>query len=86
MAFREIGFRKKDGIKGWLETMVRKFDGGKGMIAVIRDIMLRKEAEEQLKKANDLLQRMLSLDGLTGTANRRSLDELLAREWESAKQ
>lgn len=79
-------FRKKDGTKSWFETTVRKLGGGKGMIAVVRDITLRKEAEEQLKKANDLLQRMLSLDGLTGIANRRSFDELLAREWESAKQ
>ncbi|MBF0340151.1 MAG: diguanylate cyclase [Magnetococcales bacterium] len=34
-----------------------------------------------LKRKNDLLKRLASLDGLTGIANRRTLDEFLHQEW-----
>ncbi len=36
---------------------------------------------ESLAKANDELQKISSLDGLTGVANRRFHDEMLSREW-----
>jgi diguanylate cyclase (GGDEF)-like protein len=35
----------------------------------------------ELKRYRDLLENMSSTDGLTGIANRRMLDEVLAREW-----
>ena len=38
----------------------------------------------ELKRAHDLLERMASVDGLTGIANRRQLDTFLAQEWKRA--
>ena len=38
----------------------------------------------ELKRAHDLLERMASIDGLTGIANRRQLDNVLAQEWQRA--
>jgi len=38
----------------------------------------------ELKRARDLLERMASIDGLTGIANRRQLDTFLAQEWKRA--
>ncbi|MBE9503886.1 MAG: diguanylate cyclase [Proteobacteria bacterium] len=37
--------------------------------------------QEELKKSNAILQRLSVLDGLTGIANRRHFDEMLAQEW-----
>ncbi|MHB1206513.1 MAG: response regulator, partial [Rhodospirillaceae bacterium] len=34
-----------------------------------------------LKRSRDTLERMARLDGLTGLANRRTFDDMLAREW-----
>ncbi|SDM29171.1 diguanylate cyclase domain-containing protein [Halarsenatibacter silvermanii] len=47
-----------------------------------------KELEEttrKLQKANKELERLASLDGLTGLANRRLFDEMLEKEWERAR-
>jgi diguanylate cyclase (GGDEF)-like protein len=38
----------------------------------------------ELKRARDLLEKMASIDGLTGIANRRQLDTYLAQEWKRA--
>ncbi len=38
----------------------------------------------ELKRARDLLERMASIDGLTGIANRRQLDQFLLQEWKRA--
>jgi len=38
----------------------------------------------ELKRAHDLLERMASIDGLTGIANRRQLDRYLEQEWRRA--
>jgi diguanylate cyclase (GGDEF)-like protein len=38
----------------------------------------------ELERARDLLERMASIDGLTGIANRRQLDTFLAHEWKRA--
>ncbi len=40
-----------------------------------------REMQKQLEKSNAELQRLSSLDGLTGIANRRQFDETLKREW-----
>ncbi|WDP88416.1 MAG: diguanylate cyclase [Desulfobacter sp.] len=37
-----------------------------------------------LKEKTDMLERMVSLDGLTGIYNRRKFDEILAKEWNRA--
>ena len=47
-----------------------------------------KELEEttrKLQEANKELEKMASLDGLTGLANRRLFDEMLAKEWKRAR-
>lgn len=45
-----------------------------------RDITMRKEAEEQMKSANRLLQDLSNMDGLTGVANRRCFDETIRQD------
>jgi diguanylate cyclase (GGDEF)-like protein len=42
------------------------------------------EVTQRLAQANRELQRLSSLDGLTGISNRRRFDELLAQEWKRA--
>jgi len=42
------------------------------------------ESQERLAEANRILQKLSSLDGLTGIANRRRFDEALSHEWERA--
>jgi two-component system, chemotaxis family, response regulator WspR len=42
------------------------------------------ESREQLAEANRTLQKLSSLDGLTGIANRRTFDETLSKEWNRA--
>lgn len=41
-------------------------------------------SREQLAAANRILQKLSSLDGLTGIANRRSFDDTLNKEWQRA--
>jgi two-component system chemotaxis family response regulator WspR len=42
------------------------------------------ESQSQLAQANLTLQKLSSIDGLTGIANRRSFDETLKKEWNRA--
>lgn len=44
-----------------------------------------REMQKQLERSNAELQRLSSLDGLTGIANRRQFDETLRREWQRAQ-
>lgn len=46
------------------------------------EIRERRRAEAELEKANQELQRLASLDGLTQIANRRRFDEYLKQEWQ----
>jgi diguanylate cyclase (GGDEF)-like protein len=51
----------------------------------VRQVELRKQVAEQtvaLRQANQELERLAAVDGLTGIPNRRILDEALAREWQ----
>lgn len=48
---------------------------------VVQQFTRMEEIHENLAKANDELQKLSSLDGLTGVANRRLHDEMLKREW-----
>ena len=43
------------------------------------------KANEELEKRNVELQKLSSLDGLTGISNRRSFDEAIKKEWSSAR-
>lgn len=47
-------------------------------------VQLLKERSEQLEQANQTLQHLSSVDGLTGIANRRHFDESLEMEWRRA--
>jgi diguanylate cyclase (GGDEF)-like protein len=42
------------------------------------------QTEEELQKANDVLKRLATMDGLTQVANRRHFDSYLAQEWRRA--
>lgn len=44
-----------------------------------------REMQKQLEKSNAELQRLSSLDGLTGIPNRRQFDETLKHEWQRAQ-
>lgn len=43
------------------------------------------ESNKKLEESNTVLQRLSVLDGLTGLANRRHFDEVMAQEWKRAK-
>lgn len=45
---------------------------------------LLENTNKELKKANESLHRMASIDGLTGIANRRHFEEFFEREWKRA--
>jgi diguanylate cyclase (GGDEF)-like protein len=53
-------------------------------MALEKQVELRKRAMADLEAANAQLESLASVDGLTGIANRRSLDESLEREWRRA--
>lgn len=44
-------------------------------------LIQRKKTETALKQANQELERLAALDGLTGVANRRQFDKILQQEW-----
>jgi diguanylate cyclase (GGDEF)-like protein/PAS domain S-box-containing protein len=80
----------KDGTYSWLEAttrLMRNEQTGEpsGFVYVLRDIGDRKAAEVQMQSAFDTVERLAMMDGLTGVANRRLLDETLHREWLSAR-
>jgi diguanylate cyclase (GGDEF)-like protein len=53
--------------------------------ALQQEVQFRTEAEVALQSANDELQRLAYLDGLTQIANRRKFDEQLSQEWRRLK-
>lgn len=78
--------RKKDGSYLWMESNIRLFRDGDtnepaGFVYVLRDISERKLAEDKLQDAFQTVERMALIDGLTGVANRRKMDDTLNREW-----
>jgi diguanylate cyclase (GGDEF)-like protein len=52
------------------------------LVWLFRDITV---LYSKVAKANQLLQELASLDGLTGLANRRHMDDVFAREWRRAQ-
>ena len=64
------------------ETWLAEFEP----LAVALDDMARKLAgrEEELRIANEHLEELASLDGLTGLANRRGFDRQIEQEWQRA--
>ncbi|SEL76300.1 PAS domain S-box-containing protein/diguanylate cyclase (GGDEF) domain-containing protein [Roseateles sp. YR242] len=53
-------------------------------VCIVTDFTERKRQEERLKRANELLARQSTTDGLTGVGNRRLFDQLLQQEWQRA--
>jgi diguanylate cyclase (GGDEF)-like protein/PAS domain S-box-containing protein len=81
--------RKLDGSYLWVETTIRLYSdpvSGQsiGLVSVMRDVSGRKAAEEELRAAYKKVEALATVDGLTGVANRRRLDEILAKEWRRA--
>lgn len=81
----DIERTRKDGVTVpfmFSATPFRGLDGAViGMVATFKDITERKYAENTLKEANEQLERLSALDGLTGVANRRCFDQTIQREW-----
>ncbi len=78
--------RKKDGTYLWMESTIRLFRDiatgeAAGFVYILRDISERKIAEDKLQDAFHTVEQLAMVDGLTGVANRRLLDETLNREW-----
>lgn len=78
--------RKKDGTYLWLESNIRLFRDAAtnepaGFVYILRDISERKIAEDKLQDAFHTVEQLAMVDGLTGVANRRLMDETLKREW-----
>lgn len=84
----EYRIRRKDGTYIWFETTARTIlhpsGRDKEIISVSRDVSARKHVEKQLLEANELLQKISTVDALTGVANRRGFDEYLKKEWKQA--
>jgi diguanylate cyclase (GGDEF)-like protein len=70
-------------IPRWFTVRVTRFAVGEQAHIVVThdDITQRKLAELKLQEANRLLAAQATTDGLTGLANRRHFDDVLAREW-----
>lgn len=80
---------KKDGTYLWMEANIslycdRTTGEPIGYVNVVRNVAERKAAEERLQDAYLALETLASIDPLTGTANRRHLDEALEHEWRRA--
>ncbi len=79
-------FRRPDGTWVWVEGHGRlrhvDEDGAPTeYVVVLRDATERKAVEARLTDALGRLERVASIDGLTGIANRRHFDEVVDREW-----
>ena len=72
--------RCKDGTWAWVEAAGRRMQDGPGFVVTVRGAAARKAAEQALHHANNQLQRLVMLDGLTGIGNRRCFDLVLAKE------
>jgi diguanylate cyclase (GGDEF)-like protein/PAS domain S-box-containing protein len=79
----------RDGGHVWIRDVVhvvRKDDGAvEALVGFMFDISERKKTEEKLLRLQRELQDLSFKDGLTGVANRRRFDSLLALEWDSAR-
>ncbi|WP_426954364.1 diguanylate cyclase [Muricoccus radiodurans] len=70
----------RSGSVSWIETTIQGVKGGNtgdGFVAISRDVTERKVVEVRMAE-------LATTDGLTGLANRRRFDEVLALEWQRA--
>ena len=74
------------GLRRWYQVVISPFRDASGTVnGVITnciDITDRKGMETALKAANEKLERLATLDGLTHIPNRRRFDEYLKQEWQ----
>ncbi|SDT30426.1 PAS domain S-box-containing protein/diguanylate cyclase (GGDEF) domain-containing protein [Pseudomonas asplenii] len=78
----------RDGEYVWIRDVVhvvRKDGEVEALIGFMFDISERKKTEEHLARLQKQLEEYSFQDGLTGIANRRMFDTVLAREWEQAQ-
>jgi diguanylate cyclase (GGDEF)-like protein len=81
----EQDFYYPSGESSWYHFVAVKL--GDGFAITIRDITGRKQTELALQDANEKLELLANLDGLTQVANRRCFNSRLESEWQSlAKQ
>ncbi len=63
------------------ERLVALNEHYEGLVHTLEDLLERKETlEQELRAANERLERLASTDELTGVANRRAIDEALRRD------
>jgi diguanylate cyclase (GGDEF)-like protein/PAS domain S-box-containing protein len=85
----EYRARKRNGEYFWAEGSLRVYRDpatGRpiGYLDLVRDISERKRSEENLQSAYRAMETLVVVDPLTGIANRRRFDDLLANEWRRA--
>lgn len=74
----------RDGSYIWIRDVVHVLRDGdhiEALVGFMFDIDQRKRNEQELQRLRDELEALSYQDGLTGIANRRQLDSVLAREW-----
>jgi len=76
----------KFGRELWLQWTFTSFvdHGQRFLLALVRDVTEIQNAREELEESNRKLAVLSTTDGLTGIANRRHFDEMLASEWRRA--
>ena len=85
----ECRVQNKTGEYVWVEANLRPVRDpatgvSTGILNIVRDISLRKQAEEALKTANAALETLSLTDPLTHVANRRKFDQTILQEWKRA--
>jgi diguanylate cyclase (GGDEF)-like protein/PAS domain S-box-containing protein len=88
-ALIEARIHRKDSTYAWIEASLRTVRDPithlpTGVLASIREISERKQAEQQLEDALQAVQTLSVTDPLTGLPNRRRFDQALSSEWRRA--